>query len=113
MKFTETRVVEDLRQLNDAVRIGSSGMTRLADAISGLGYDIRTCVVVEAFPDSGNTWVVRLLSTDSMMVELDIDLDDSRQSKTEVSYPSGTGRRREQAALNAAKVLLEARVHAV
>ncbi len=80
---TEESIFEDIQELNARFIARSFEPKALRNALELLGYNLDRCVVFEVFPDSGSTWIVRLMSQDGILQELDIDLEESGENRIE------------------------------
>ena len=77
MSISEDRVRKEITFLNERLP------QEIYSAVDLLGFERKRCLMFEVFPDSGNTYVVRLLKHDGIAYELDLDLDNPQLSTIE------------------------------
>ncbi len=76
MTVTFERAIRDLRHLHELVMSGDKVMESIRRSLIFNGCDLRSAVVFELFPDSGSTWIVRLVDKENSLMEFDIDISD-------------------------------------
>lgn len=93
MSLTEEKVLTDLRALNANFHAGSIEPLGIIAALRQLGVEPLRSVLIELFPDSGDTWVGELVDEDLNAVRFDIDLEDAANSRL---HPLGAERFRKR-----------------
>lgn len=97
-----------LKKLNREFQSDTLSVGPVHSLLRQLGVVIESSVIFECFPDSGRTFVLRMVGPDSAVYEADLDADNPDECKLEVigSFPRG-GKRRTQTEDAAIQVILD------
>ncbi|MFK8031982.1 MAG: hypothetical protein AB8G18_17260 [Gammaproteobacteria bacterium] len=73
--MTDEIFFAELSVRNERFWNGQIGPANLNRALESFGLVLEKCVLVKLLPDSGSTWIVRLLDQEGVFIEMDIDLE--------------------------------------
>lgn len=107
--LTDRRCANDLRTLNRSFWSGALEPRELVDSLLRLGYDSQNCVLFQLYPDSGSTWIVRLMDQECEMYELDIDVADPASLCVERIEPDAFRKRHGRVVLHQVRKLVQER----
>ncbi len=107
MRHSDKNELNRVMAMNRAVDRNEIEPQRLLQVLRQLGYELKRCAIFEMYPDSGQTWIVRLMKHDGSIDEIDVDLIDSNECKIESVNPAKYRKRSNLKTLNAAKVALK------
>ncbi len=88
MTFSDESYLAELATRNERFWEGSIGPNKMNEALVELELQIEKCVLVSLVPDSGSTWLVRVLDQNGEYLEIDLDMEDNSETRiTKLGVP--------------------------
>ena len=86
MKLEQARkIIKELNYRFHDLELSPDGIYR---ELEKLGVDIQRSILIEIFPDSGDTYVGRIINQDSNLLAFDVDCSDSKFSAVvQIPFP--------------------------
>jgi len=107
MRLSDQQEETHLRELNRVIRSEAFQPKALPHALRIAGYDLANCIVLDCLPDSGETWLVKLMTWDKDLVEIDLDLSNSEETRVSRISRDSYKKSKDQFTLQIAEQLLK------